>query len=131
MILIDSSVWIDYFNGIKTVKTDWLDSALGYEPIILGDLILAEVLRGFQNEKDFNTAHSLLSAFPCMDMAGRTMTVKSAKNYRYLRKKGVNIRKTIDVMIGTFCIYHRVTLLHDDKDFDPLEKYLHLKTVRL
>lgn len=131
MILIDSSVWIDYFNGIKTVRTGWLDSALGYEPIILGDLILAEVLRGFQNEKDFNTAHNVLSAFPCMEMAGRTMAVKSAKNYRYLRKKGVNVKKTIDVMIGTFCIYHRVTLLHDDRDFDPLEKYLHLKTVRL
>ena len=131
MILVDSSVWIDYFNGRKNGKTDWLDAALGNEPIILGDLILTEVVQGFQNEKDFTTAHKLLSAFPCMEMVGQTMAVKSAKNYRYLRKKGITVRKTIDVMIGTFCIYHRVTLLHDDRDFNPLEKYLNLKTVRL
>lgn len=131
MILVDSSVWIDYFNDRKTVKTDWLDFALGFEPIILGDLIFAEVLQGFQNETDLTLAQSFFSDFPCMEMVGQTMALKSAKNYRYLRKKGVTVRKTIDVMIGTFCIYHRVTLLHDDRDFDPLEKYLHLKTLRV
>ena len=131
MILVDSSVWIDYFNGNKTGKTDWLDSALGNEPIIIGDLILAEVLQGFQSEKDFRTAKNVLSDFPFMEMLGHTMAIKSAKNYRFLRKKGVTVRKTIDVMIGTFCMYHHISLLHDDRDFEPFEKYLQLKTVRI
>lgn len=131
MILVDSSVWIDYFNGKKTSKTDWLDSALGNKPIIIGDLILAEVLQGFQNENDFRTAKNLLLDFPFMEMVGQNMAIKSAINYRFLRKKGVTVRKTIDVMIGTFCIHHHFSLLHDDRDFDPLEKYLKLKTIRI
>ena len=131
MILVDSSIWIDYFNGKKTSKTDWLDRALGNKPIIIGDLILAEVLRGFQNENDFRTAKSLLLDFPFMEMVGKNMAIKSAINYRFLRKKGVTVRKTIDIMIGTFCIHYHFSLLHDDKDFDPLEKYLKLKTIRI
>lgn len=129
MILVDSSVWIDYFNGKKTSKTDWLDSALGNKPIIIGDLILAEVLQGFQDEKDFRTAKRLLLNFPFMDMVGQELAIKSAENYRILRKKGITVRKTIDVMIGTFCIHYNFSLLHDNRDFDLLEKYLKLKTV--
>ncbi|HDZ61786.1 MAG TPA: PIN domain nuclease [Nitrospirae bacterium] len=131
MILVDSSVWIDYFNGKKTSKTDWLDSALGIKPIIIGDLILAEVLQGFQNEKNFKTAKRLLLNFPFMDMVGQELAIKSAENYRILRKKGITVRKTIDVMIGTFCINHQIPLLHDDRDFDPMEIYLKLKTVKI
>jgi hypothetical protein len=131
MILVDSSVWIDYFNGKKNSKTDWLDSALGNKPIIIGDLILAEVLQGFQNENDFRTAKNLLLDFPFMEMVGKNMAINSAINYRFLKKKGVTVRKTIDVMIGTFCIHHHFSLLHDDRDFDPLEKYLKLKTIRV
>jgi hypothetical protein len=131
MILVDSSVWIDYFNGKKTSKTDWLDSALGNKPIIIGDLILAEVLQGFQDEKDFRTAKRLLLNFPFMDMVGQELAIKSAENYRILRKKGITVRKTIDVMIGTFCIHYNFSLLHDDRDFDLLEKYLKMKTVRI
>jgi len=131
MILVDSSVWIDYFNGKKTVKTDWLDSALGNKPILTGDLILVEVLQGFQNDHEFRTAKNLLLDFPFMEMVGQDMAIKSAMNYRFLRKKGVTVRKTIDVMIGTFCIHHHFSLLHDDRDFDPLEKYLKLKTIRI
>ena len=129
MILVDSSVWIDYFNGRKTAKTDWLDSALGNEQIIVGDLILAEVLQGFQSDKDFKTARKLLLAFPFMAMLGRELAIKSALNYRFLRKKGVTVRRTIDVMIGTFCLNYQLKLLHDDRDFDPMEKYLNLKIV--
>jgi predicted nucleic acid-binding protein len=129
MILVDSSVWIDYFNGRKTTKTDWLDSALGDEQIIMGDLILAEVLQGFQGDKDFRTARKLLLTFPFMEMAGQELAVKSAINYRFLREKGVTVRKTIDVMIGTFCLKYQLELLHDDRDFDPMEKYLNLKVV--
>ena len=129
MILVDSSVWIDYFNGKKTTKTDWLDSALGNEPIITGDLILTEVLQGFQNDNDFSTARKLLLSFPFMEMVGQALAIKSALNYRFLRKNGVTVRKTIDIMIGTFCIHHHLSLLHDDKDFDPMERLLKLKTI--
>jgi predicted nucleic acid-binding protein len=130
MILVDSSVWIGYFNGKISPQTDRLDSALGKEIIIVGDLILAEVLQGFKSDSDFNKAKKLLSNFRFMEMLGLKLAVKSAENYRLLRKKGVTIRKTIDVIIGTFCIHHNISLLHDDQDFDPLTKLLGLKIVK-
>ena len=129
MILVDSSVWIDYFNGRKTDKTDWLDSAIGNKHIIVGDLVLAEILQGFQSDMDFRTAKDLLLNFPFVEMVGQDLAIKSALNYRFLRKNGVTVRKTIDVMIGTFCIHYQCSLLHDDRDFDPMEKYLHLKMI--
>ena len=129
MILVDSSVWIDYFNGNKTSQTDWLDSSLGNTPNIIGDLILTEVLQGFQNDKDFKTARDILLGIPFMSMGGQVLALESAMNYRLLRRKGVTVRKTIDVMIGTFCIHHQQTLLHDDRDFDPIVKFLGLKTI--
>jgi len=131
MILVDSSVWIDYFNGKVTDKTDWLYSAIGDKEIIVGDIILTEVLQGFQNDNDFRTAQNLLLDFPFMEMVGQDLAIKSAMNYRYLRKHGVTVRKTIDVMIGTFCIHYRFSLLHDDRDFEPMEKHLKLKTIRI
>ena len=131
MILVDSSVWIDYFNGTVTDKTDWLDSALGDKEIIVGDIILTEVLQGFQTDYDFRTAQNLLLNFPFMEMVGRDLAVKSAMNYRHLRKQGVTVRKTIDVMIGTFCIHYRFSLLHDDRDFEPMEEHLKLKTIKI
>jgi predicted nucleic acid-binding protein len=129
--VVDSSIWIDYFNGKVTDKTDWLDSALGDKEIIVGDIILTEVLQGFQNDNDFRTAQKLLSEFPFMEMVGRELAIKSAWNYRFLRKNGITVRKTIDIMIGTFCIHYHFSLLHDDKDFEPMEKHLKLKTVRI
>ena len=131
MILVDSSVWIDYFNGRKNDKTDWLDSALGNKHIIVGDLILAEILQGFQSDNDFKTAKNLLLDFPFMEMVGQELAIKSALNYRFLRKNGVTVRKGLDVMIGTFCIHYRCSLLHDDRDFEPMEKYLKLKTITI
>ncbi|UCE71287.1 MAG: PIN domain nuclease [Nitrospiraceae bacterium] len=131
MIVVDSSIWIDYFNGTISKETNWLDEALGIEPIIMGDIILAEVLQGFQNEKDFRTAKKLLLDFPFMDMIGQKLAIKSAMNYRALRQKGITIRKTIDVLIGTFCIHNNFALLHNDKDFDPLEKHLKLKVMKI
>ena len=130
MILVDSSVWIDYFNGRKTAKTDWLDSSLGQTPIIMGDLILAEVLQGFQSDKDFKTARDLLLRIPFMPMGGYDIALESATNYRLLRRKGITVRKTIDVMIGTFCIHYQLSLLHDDRDFDPMVKFLRLKIIQ-
>ena len=129
MIVVDSSVWIDYFNGKKTRQTDWLDSALGSTPVIMGDLILTEVLQGFQNNKEFRVAKDLLLSMPFMPMVGQAIALKSAENYRSLRRKGVTVRKTIDVIIGTFCIYYQLPLLHDDRDFDPMVKFLGLKIV--
>jgi len=131
VIVVDSSVWIDYFNGAISKETDWLDESLGNEPIIMGDIILAEVLQGFQNDKDFKTAKKLLLEFLFMDMIGQELAIKSAINYRSLRQKGITIRKTIDVMIGTFCIHNNFFLLHNDKDFDPLEKHLKLKVMKI
>ncbi len=129
MILIDSSVWIDYFNGIQTSQTDWLDSSLGNTPIIIGDLILTEVLQGFQSDKDFKTAKDLLLGIPYMAMGGQSLSLQSAINYRYLRKKGVTVRKSIDIIIGTFCIQNQLTLLHCDRDFDPMVKFIGLEII--
>lgn len=129
MILVDSSVWIGYFNGEKTSETDRLDSLLGNTPIIMGDLILVEVLQGFQRDKDFKVARDLLLGMPFVEMGGRALALESAANYRYLRKRGVTVRKTIDVMIGTFCIHYQVPLLHDDRDFEPMVKFLGLKII--
>jgi predicted nucleic acid-binding protein len=130
MILVDSSVWIGYFNGIINPQTDWLDLALGKKIIIVGDIILAEVLQGFKSDRDFNKAKELLSNFRIMEMLGQELAIESAKNYRILRKKGVTVHKTIDVIIGTFCIHHNMPLLHDDQDFDPLTNHLGLHAVK-
>ena len=129
MILIDSSVWIDYFNGNKTAQTDWLYASLGNTTIIIGDLILPEVLQGFQSDKDFKKARGLLLGIPFMSMGGRELALESVMNYRFLRKKGVTVRKTIDIIIGTFCIHHQLILLHDDRDFDPMVTFLGLQII--
>ncbi len=129
MILVDSSVWIAYFNGNKTTQTDYLDASLGKTPLVIGDLILTEVLQGFYDDKAFKIAKDLLLAIPFMPMGGQVLAVESALHYRFLRRKGVTIRKTIDVMIGTFCIHHQLTLLHDDRDFDPMVKFFGLKVI--
>jgi predicted nucleic acid-binding protein len=130
MILVDSSVWINYFNGSRTWQTDLLDESLSHVPIIIGDLILTEVLQGFRSNKDFNAAKSHLDALPFMQIGGYEVALKSAQNYRSLRKKGVTVRKTIDVIIATFCIIEGLKLLHDDRDFDPMVSHLALQELR-
>ena len=128
MILVDSSVWIDFFNGNPTWQTDLLDDYLSHVPIIMGDLILIEVLQGFKSDKDFEIAKSFLSVLPFRQIGGYDVAVQSAVNYRKLRKAGVTVRKTIDVIIATFCMIEGLTLLHDDRDFDPIESHFPLKT---
>ena len=128
MILVDSSVWIGYFNGISTWQTDLLDSCLSDIPIVMGDLILAEVLQGFKSDRDYEAAKDLLGALPFRQIGGYNVAIQSAHNYRVLRKSGVTVRKTIDVIIGTFCIIEDLPLLHDDRDFDPMASHLSLKT---
>ena len=127
MILVDSTVWIAYFNGIRTWQTDLLDEILDQEMIAAGDLILAEVLQGFRSEQDFKHARHLFSILPCYEMVGIDHAVKSAGNYRILRKQGITVRKTIDMLIATFCISMDLSLLHDDRDFDVMEEHLGLK----
>ncbi len=129
MIFVDSSVWIDYFNGKMTRQTDFLNSLLGREPVVVGDLILAEVLQGFRDDEDFHRAQGLFACFLFRPMLGRDLAIRSAENYRRLRKKGVTVAKTIDVMIATFCIENGLPLLHNDKDFEPMTRYLRLETL--
>ena len=127
MIFLDSTVLIDYFNGKNNWQVEVLDSILGRELVVIGDYVLTEVLQGFRSDKEFQKAKTILLSFPCFDIGGKEMALQSAKNYRYLRKKGVTVRKTIDSMIATFCIENKLTLLHNDKDFEPFVKYLKLK----
>ena len=127
MILVDSSVWIDYFNGKRSWQTDLLDHMLSNVPIIMGDLILTEVLQGFKSDKDYETAKNHLGELQFRQMGGYNVAIQSAQNYRQLRKAGVTVRKTIDIMIATFCIIEGLTLLHDDRDFDPIASHFPLK----
>ena len=127
MIFVDSSVWVDYFNGKQSVETDCLDSLLGKEPVGLGDVVLVEVLQGFRRDQDYKIAKDLLTALTVFTLGGEEMAIKSADNFRLLRKKGITVRKTIDVLIATFCINKNLPLLHSDKDFDPFHHHLKLE----
>ncbi len=129
MILVDSSVWIDYFNGKTTGQTALLDVLLGQELVITGDLVVAEVLQGFREDRDFDKARDLLDTLICKEMLGKHLAVKSAQNHRLLRQKGVTTRKTIDVIIATFCVQNRMALLHADRDFELMAKHLGLQTI--
>jgi predicted nucleic acid-binding protein len=128
MILVDSSVWIDYFRGTPTPQADQLDTLLGTEVILMGDLILAEVLQGFVSDRDFNQARRLLASLELIDLVGSELAIKAAMNFRKLRTQGITIGKTIDTLIATWCIKHQVKLLYSDRDFDPFVKYLGLKS---
>jgi len=127
MIVVDSSVWIDYFNGQPSVETEALHGFLGERQIVVGDLILTEVLQGFRSDRDFRQARRLLSAFPIVTMVGPELAVRAAEHYRRLRRLGVTVRKTIDIMIGTYCIARQLPLLHADTDFEPMVRYLGLR----
>ncbi|PCJ17567.1 MAG: VapC toxin family PIN domain ribonuclease [Candidatus Cloacimonadota bacterium] len=128
-ILTDSSVWIDYFNGVNNWQTNKLDNCLGKEEIVIGDLILAEVLRGFKLDKDYNLAKKNLMYLPILKMIDTFIAIKSADNFRVLRKKGITVRKTVDMIIGTYCIENNLYLLYKDRDFDVMEKPLGLKVL--
>jgi predicted nucleic acid-binding protein len=128
MILVDSSVWIDYFRGTPSPQTDRLDALLGQEVIAIGDLILTEVLQGFDAEHDFLQAADLMGAFPVLDLAGGDIALMAAQNFRRLRALGVTTRKTIDTIIATFCIERELPLLHSDRDFEPFTAHLGLKS---
>ncbi len=128
MILVDSSVWIDFFNGIENAETDKLNEILGLEEVVIGDLILAEVLQGFRSDTDYKAAKNVLTSLTVHDLLGKELAIKSANNFRKLRKKGITIRKTADVIIATYCIENKIPLLFTDKDFLPFVDNLRLKS---
>ncbi len=129
MIVVDTSVWIDYFNGVVTRETALLDALLGVEPIVIGDLVLAEVLQGFGAEGDVRRARAALDRLLFQPMVGRAVALASARNYRALRVRGVTVRKTIDMLIATFCLENGHRLLHADRDFVPIVEHLGLETL--
>ncbi len=126
MIVVDSSVWIDYFSGADTPQTERLEDTLGTKPVATCDLILTEVLQGFRHDKDYRTARKLFEDVAIFEMLGIPLAIKSADNFRVLRKKGITVRKTADVIIATFCIEQKLPLLFSDKDFNPFVKHLAL-----
>ena len=130
MWIVDTSVWIDYFGGKVTPQTDLLQTALGWQAIALGDIILCEVLQGYRRQHDFYAARQALLLFPVYTVGGTEIALKSAENYCALRRQGITVRKTIDCLLATFVIEQGFTLLHSDRDFDPFEIHLGLRVAR-
>jgi len=129
VILVDSSVWVDYFRGTDTRQTRLLDAMLGNEPVAIGDLILIEVLQGVAIDREFESARRMLAALEQVVLGGPDIAVRAARHHRLLRARGVTVRKTIDIVIATRCIVDDIPLLHADRDFDPFETHLGLKVV--
>jgi predicted nucleic acid-binding protein len=129
VILVDSSVWIDFFRNTPTVQADWLDARLGIEGIVVGDLILTEVLQGFKEERGFNAARRLLGQLEQVCLGGEEIAIEAARNFRKLRKLGVTVRGTVDLVIATRCLANGYRLLHSDGDFDGFERHLGLRVI--
>lgn len=129
MILVDSSVWIDFFRGTVTPQVDVLDRLLGEEFVAIGDLMMTEVLQGFASERDFNKARRMLGGLDLVEIGGRDVMIDAARYFRDLRARGITIRKTIDTLIATRCIVSGYRLLYSDRDFDPFVTYLGLERV--
>lgn len=127
MILVDTSVWIDYFNGVSSRQTEILDQMLSEQAVLIGVIILTEILQGFDSYRDFRLARQALTPLDCVHLGGKSLAIKAASNVRFLRSKGVTIRETVNMLIGSWCIEHDVELLHSDKDFDQIATQLPLK----
>jgi predicted nucleic acid-binding protein len=128
VILVDSSVWVDYFRGTPTPQAEKLDALLGVEPVATGDLVLTEVLQGFVSDRDFNQARKLMTSLVIVDLAGQGIAIQAARNFRHLRSLGITVRKTIDTVIATCCIESGLLLLYSDRDFDPFVTHLGLRS---
>ena len=129
MIIVDTTVWIDYFRGTANSHTDWLEQQIGKQAIALTDLILCEFLQGIRLDSDFAKVRREMAPYPVFNTGGESLAVSSAQNFRLLRAQGRTIRKTPDCLIATFCIQHHHSLLHRDRDFDSFEKYLGLRVI--
>lgn len=128
-VIVDSSVWIDYFGGRETLQTFWLEQELPRQPLGLTDLILCEVLQGIRRDSVFRSTNEELRRFKMFFSGGEAIAFASAQNYRFLRSKGITVSKTIDCLIATFCIAGDYSLLHRDGDFEPFERFLGLQVV--
>jgi hypothetical protein len=129
VIIIDTTVWIDYLGGSVNPYTDWLDRELHRRPLGLTDLILCEVLQGVRDESDFRRVRRELSRFAIYSTGGKELAIASAQNYRLLQARGHTVRKTIDCLIASFCLLDGHSLVHRDRDFDAFEQYLGLAVV--
>lgn len=129
MIVVDSSVWIDFLNGRNAPHVRQLNTVLGAEEVIVGDLMLCEVLQGLDSERAAEEVETLLRRFEIVPMAGDAIAVAAARNFRSLRRRGITVRKTIDLLIGAWCIENRMPLLHNDGDFRPMARHLGLVEV--
>ncbi len=127
MILVDTSVWIDYFNGAENPHTDLLDASIVEGSVVIGDLIFLEILQGIRNDDQYRRTKQSLLALDQYEMFGKEMAAKCADNYRALRKRGITVRKTADVIIATFCIENHLPLLFLDRDFIPFVDHLALQ----
>ena len=126
MILADTSIWIDFFNGKITTETNFLDNALAEGNVIIGDLIVLEILQGIRHEQDYNKTKKALATLEQFELFGNSMVFECASNFRKLRKKGLTIRKTADLIIASFCIKNKIPLLFSDRDFIPFTEHLNL-----
>jgi predicted nucleic acid-binding protein len=126
VIVVDSSVWIDFLNGRDAPHVKRLRAIIGTDEVIVGDLMLCEVLQGLDDERTAREVEALLRRFEIVHMAGDAIAVVAAGNFRSLRRRGITVRKTIDLLIGTWCIENRRPLLHNDSDFHPMARYLGL-----
>ena len=129
MILVDSSVWIDHLNNVATEPVRRLRELIPSIPLLIGDLIMCEVLQGLRSEREARLVERGLRRFEAVSLLDPELAVQAAANYRLLRSRGHTIRKTIDVIIGTFCIARGHVLLHDDRDFEPMVQFLGLQTI--
>ncbi|MEA5450137.1 PIN domain nuclease [Leptolyngbya sp. CCNP1308] len=129
MTLADSIVWIDYFNGQNTPQVELLDQLLSTQPLAIGDIILTEILQGFRQDADYVMARQLLTSLTIFQLIDTDLAINSADNFRTLRKRGITVRKTIDVIIATFCIEAKHALLFSDRDFIPFVQHLGLDAV--
>lgn len=127
MILVDTSVWIDYFNGANNPHTDLLDASIVQGAVAIGDLIYLEILQGIRNDRQYRRTKQSLLALNQYEMLNKDMAVKCADNYRALRKRGITIRKTAEVIIATFCIEKELPLLFLDRDLIPFVDHLGLE----
>lgn len=129
MVLVDTTVWIDYLAGTKNEHTAWLDRQLGQQPLGLTDLIYCEVLQGIRSDTVFLQVQRDLARLAIFETGGTHLALAAARNYRFLRGRGITIRKTIDCFIATFCLETEQQLLHRDRDFDAFETHLGLRVV--
>lgn len=129
MVIVDSSVWVDYLNDVRNEQTDWLEGALGKVPMALTSLIVCEVLQGIRHDRRFRETLAQLLKFPVFEGFRTELAVASAQHFRALQRRGLTVRKTADCVIAAFCIDGGHHLLHKDRDFDPFAAHLGLRVV--